>query len=215
MKEINVSAKARTGFLCGIGVGCLLLLTLSTVVPMSPISHANTDGRMIGPVLAQARDTSAPASSAGSALAKSLEERTAELEKTLEAIRVASEKSEERSYTNKMMGREMIGYVRVVVVILAFIAVAFPLSIWLLSRRRLIGLSGLSSEVTATLLVVEERQAKLASILKEIQSEVDYLHTMSVPDLKNLIQQAEHYLKQNETDLEKAGSNRHSVQSKQ
>jgi len=182
---------------------------------MSPISHANTDERMTGLVLAQARDTSAPASAAGSALAKTLEERTAELEKTLEAIRIASEKSEERSYTNKMMGREMIGYVRVVVVILAFIAVIFPLSIWLLSRRRLIGLSGLSSEVTATLLVVEERQAKLASILKEIQSEVDYLHTMSVPDLKNLIQQAEHYLKQNETDLEKAGSNRQSLQSKQ
>jgi hypothetical protein len=55
-------------------------------------------------------------------------------------------------------------------------------------------------------LTVEERQAKLANILKEIQSEVDYLHTMSVPDLKGLIAQAEKYLEQNERDLEKAGS---------
>ena len=75
-----------------------------------------------------------------------------------------------------------------------------------MSRKRILGLSGLSTEVAATLLVIEERQAKLANILKEIQGEIDYLHTMSVPDLKNLIQQAESYLKQNEEDLEKAGS---------
>jgi hypothetical protein len=85
------------------------------------------------------------------------------------------------------------------------IAVAFPLTIWLLSRKRILGLSGMSSELATTLLIIEERQAKLAIILKEIQGEIDYLHTMSVPDLKNLIQQAENYLKQNETDLENAG----------
>jgi len=114
-------------------------------------------------------------------------------------------RAEERSYENKMMARELLGYVRLVVVVLIFIAVAFPLTIWLMSRRRILGLSSLSPELATTLLVVEERQAKLANILKEIQGEIDYLHTMSVPDLKNLIQQAESYLKQNESDLGGAG----------
>ena len=74
-----------------------------------------------------------------------------------------------------------------------------------MSRKRILGLSGLSDELAGTLLTVEERQAKLASILKEIQGEVDYLHTMSVPDLKGLIAQAERYLELNEHDLENAG----------
>jgi hypothetical protein len=113
--------------------------------------------------------------------------------------------SERRGYENKMMARELLRYVKVMTIILALAAVGFPLSMWLLSRRRLLGLSGLSSEVSATLLVVEERQAKLANVLKDIQGEIDYMHTMSVPDLKNLIQQAEKYLEQNEQDLEKAG----------
>jgi molecular chaperone DnaK (HSP70) len=92
------------------------------------------------------------------------------------------------------------------VVVLILIAVVFPITIWLMSRKRLLGLSGLSTEVTATLLIVEERQAKLANILKEIQEEIDYMHTMSAADLKKLIEQAEKYLKQNEIDLERAGS---------
>jgi hypothetical protein len=120
---------------------------------------------------------------------------------TLELIK----DSERRSYENKMMARELLRYVKVMTIILAVTAVGFPLAMWLLSRKRLLGLSGLSGEVAATLLVVEERQAKLANILKDLQGEIDYLHTMSVPDLKNLIQQAEKYLKQNEQDLEKAG----------
>jgi len=38
---------------------------------------------------------------------------------------------------------------------------------------------------------------------------------MSVPDLKDLIQQAENYLKQNEKDLEKAGIARNKTQPRQ
>ena len=129
-----------------------------------------------------------------------------EIEKTLQSIKVTGEKAEERSYFNKMLGAELIKYLRLMVIALIVIAVGFPVIIWLLSRKRILGLSGLSTEVAATLLVIEERQAKLANILKEIQGEIDYLHTMSVPDLKNLIQQAESYLKQNEEDLEKTGS---------
>jgi len=117
-------------------------------------------------------------------------------------------KAESRSLENKQMARELIGYVKIMVVVLIVIAIGFPLAIWLLSRRRLIGLSGLSSEVAATLVLVEERQAKLANVLRDIQNEVDYLHTLSVPDLKNLIQQAEIYLQQNEKDLNKVGSTR-------
>jgi hypothetical protein len=134
------------------------------------------------------------------------EARIEEIERTLQSIKATGEKAEERSYFNKMLGAELIKYVRLMVIALIVIAVGFPVVIWLLSRKRILGLSGLSTEVAATLLVIEERQAKLANILKEIQGEIDYLHTMSVPDLKNLIQQAESYLKQNEEDLEKTGS---------
>jgi hypothetical protein len=138
--------------------------------------------------------------------------RVEQLERLLESIKATGEMAENRSYQNKMMARELIRYVKIMVVVLVLIAVIFPLTIWLMSSRRILGLSGLSSEVAATLVVVEERQAKLANILKEIQGEIDYLHTMSVPDLKNLIQQAENYLKQNEKDLETAGARRNPPQ---
>lgn len=144
----------------------------------------------------------------------SKEEWVVGVEKTLQSIKATSEKDEMRGYYNKMVGRELIRHVRVIVIMLAIFAVAFPLAIWLMSRKRVLGLSGLSAEVAATLLVIEERQAKLANTLKEIQGEIDYLHTMSVPELNNLIQQAESYLKQNQTDLEKAGSVRRKPQDK-
>lgn len=116
------------------------------------------------------------------------------------------QRAEERSLDIKLMSRELIRYVKLMVVVLIAIAVGFPLTIWLLSKKRLLGLSGLSQEVSATLLSIEERQAKLANILKELQQEIDYVHSMSVPDLKNLIQQAERYLEQNEADLNRTGA---------
>ena len=134
------------------------------------------------------------------------EERIEKIEEALNSIKETGEKSEERSYFNKMISLELISYVKLMVIVLIIIAVVFPLTIWLMSRRRLLGLSGLSTEVTATLLLIEERQAKLANILKEIQGEIDYMETLSAPDLRKLIDQAEKYLKQNEKDLERAGS---------
>ena len=134
------------------------------------------------------------------------EERIEKIEEALNSIKETGEKSEERSYFNKMIGLELIGYIKLMVIVLIIIAVVFPLTIWLMSRRRLLGLSGLATEVTATLLLIEERQAKLANILKEIQGEIDYMETLSAPDLRKLIDQAEKYLKQNEKDLERAGS---------
>jgi hypothetical protein len=74
-----------------------------------------------------------------------------------------------------------------------------------MSRKRILGLSKLSSEMSATLVAVEERQNKLANVLKEIQGEMDYLNSMSVPDLERLIKQAETYLAQNEQELRDAG----------
>ena len=105
-----------------------------------------------------------------------------------------------------MMSIELVRYVRIMVGVLIAIAILFPLTLWLLSKKRLIGLSGLSTEVTATLLMVEERQTKLASLLREIQQEIDYMQNMSGPDLKKLIEQAEKYLNQNERDLKTTGA---------
>jgi hypothetical protein len=121
-------------------------------------------------------------------------------------MKETGEKNESRSFYIKMVTYELIAYLRWIVVALLAIALVFPVTIWLMSRKRILGLSGFSDELATTLLTVEERQAKLANILKEIQSEVDYLHTMSVPDLKGLIAQAEKYLEQNERDLDKAGN---------
>jgi predicted PurR-regulated permease PerM len=136
-----------------------------------------------------------------SASVRTTEQRIEQIEEMLRQIKDTGEKAEDRSYYTKMLARELVGYVRITVGVLIAIAIIFPLTIWLMSKKRLLGLSGLSQEVAATLLVVEERQAKLATILKEIQGEIDYLHSMSVPDLKNLIKQAEKYLEQNEKDL--------------
>jgi hypothetical protein len=134
--------------------------------------------------------------------------RLTEIEKTLERIRITGEASESRSLENKIMTRELTRWVKAVVFALVVIAVSFPLTIWLITRRRLLGVPGLSDEVAATILVVEERQAKLVSILKDIQSEVEYLYSSTGPDLKNLLEQAEKYLEQNRRDLERTGTKR-------
>jgi predicted PurR-regulated permease PerM len=136
----------------------------------------------------------------------SIENRFENIEKTLESIKSTGEKAEDRSYFNKMASTEVIKYLKIMVLLLVLIALGFPLAIWIINRSGSSGYSSKSQELAETLLTVEERQAKLANILKEIQGEIDYLHTMSAPDLKNLIQQAESYLKMNQKDIDKAGS---------
>ncbi|MEJ2716609.1 MAG: hypothetical protein P8182_05645 [Deltaproteobacteria bacterium] len=140
------------------------------------------------------------------------EERVRAIEQMLQKVKKTGERAEIRSYQNKMMGRELVRLVRAAVVVLVVIAAGFPVIIWLLSRKRILGLSSLSSEVAATLVVVEERQAKLANILKDLQGEIDYVHSMSVPDLKKLIDQAEKYIEQNKKDLDRAGVPRQTEQ---
>lgn len=209
---LNTGARANllrvTRFLCVIVVAALFVFPFGNSLP----EKAFADTPAVAP--ASASETTESGQGTKGAFGGASEDRIAEIEKTLQSIKATSQRAEERGYYNKMLGRELVSYIRVVVIILAIIAVAFPLAIWLMSRKRILGLSGLSSEVAATLLVVEERQAKLTNILKEIQGEIDYLHTMSVPDLKNLIHQAESYLKQNESDLEKAGSMKKTPQKK-
>jgi hypothetical protein len=185
------------GSLFGVAPPCVVLLAVLCFPFFAPnstgMSAALAAGEGSTPVgvSQKATDTAAPSG-------RTMEQRIEEMERALN-------KTEERSFENKMMARELIRYVKLVVAVLVIIALVFPLTIWLMSRKRILGLSSLSPELATTLLVVEERQAKLANILKEIQGEIDYLHTMSVPDLKNLIQQAESYLKQNEADLDDAG----------
>jgi len=200
------SDKRQVGFFVIRGVCCLALIaTFCCLVDLLVLAQGTSEGSVPSKpestLTDQARVEDASATSR-----MTHEARIEEFEKTLQSIKATGEKAEERSYFNKMIGAELIKYIRLMVIALIVIAVGFPVIIWLLSRKRILGLSGLSTEVAATLLVIEERQAKLANILKEIQGEIDYLHTMSVPDLKNLIHQAENYLKQNEQDLAKTGS---------
>jgi hypothetical protein len=106
--------------------------------------------------------------------AMTAEESKRQLEKVLLNMQVTEEKTEGRIFYIKMVTYELIAYLRLIVVALLAIALVFPLTIWLMSRKRILGLSGFSEELATTLLTVEERQAKLANVLKEIQSEVHY-----------------------------------------
>ncbi len=201
------SDKGQIGFLIIRCACCLALVATFCCLAQLPVRAQEKSPVSVAPKTESSVSAQTPTQGAPSAPPRLTQEERIELiEKTLQSIKPTIERTEERSYFTKMLGGELLGYLRLMVIALIVIAVGFPVTIWMLSRRRILGLSGLSTEVAATLLVVEERQAKLANILKEIQGEIDYLHTMSVPDLKNLIQQAESYLKQNEQDLEKTGS---------
>jgi hypothetical protein len=186
---------------------CLMLLVLILSALIVWVPDGAADQSEDGPPKWLFYDTTAAyGKDAPTSQNLSPEERIARIEDALKSIKYTGEKAEDRSYQNKMMSIELVRYVRIMVGVLIAIAILFPLTLWLLSKKRLIGLSGLSTEVTATLLMVEERQAKLANLLREIQQEIDYMQNMSGPDLKKLIEQAEKYLKQNERDLKATGA---------
>ncbi|MFH0825669.1 MAG: hypothetical protein V2B18_23180, partial [Pseudomonadota bacterium] len=117
------------------------------------------------------------------------------LENILRNVEITGQRTESRTYDNKMFGGELMGLLRVIVVLLVIIVASFPVGIWFLIRDRVLGSSSsMRSLRAASILVqVEERQAKLANILRDIQNEIDYLHSLSGPDLKRLIEQAERY----------------------
>jgi len=193
-------------FICGNSFYFLMLIAVLTWSTFSPLATNVVEAAKGDTRLGTQSSVGDITSDALPSRELSPEERIEKIEEALNSIKQTGEKSEERSYFNKMIGLELIGYVKLMVIVLIIIAVVFPLTIWLMSRRRLLGLSGLATEVTAALLLIGERQAKLANILKEIQGEIDYMETLHAPDLRKLIDQAEKYLKQNERDLERAGS---------
>ncbi len=184
---------AVSALICLVSLAGLWFLILAPAVSQT----VSADTPDVPSASATISPTLQPEGKSGQAM--TTEERITQLEKLVSA-------TESRSLFIKLATYELVSYLRWIVAALLAIALVFPITIWLMSRRRILGLSGLSDELAATLVTVEERQAKLANILKEIQSEVDYLHTMSVPDLKGLIAQAEKYLEQNERDLGKAGT---------
>jgi hypothetical protein len=179
------NVRALAGFLVICAIACLVV-TYGLMAPRAAVAQTTPTGGEI-------------------AAPPNVAERLDRIEKTLDEMKITGEKAEGRTLVSKIMGKQLIALVTWILVALCLIATGFPFVIWLLSRKRILGLSGLSDEVAATILVVEERQAKLANILREIQMEIDYLHSKSAPDLKNLTAQAEQYMEQNRRDLEKAG----------
>jgi len=177
----------------------ILLASIATlcVITISPLFAVDDNSMNQGSTrIVQSQDPSSA----------SIENRFEKIEKTLESIRVTGEKAEDRSYFNKLVSFEVFKYLKVMVALLILIALGFPLAIWLMTKSSSFQSSARSQDLAETLLTIEERQAKLAHILKDIQGEIDYLQTLSAPDLKNLIQKAENYLKLNEQDLKQAGS---------
>jgi hypothetical protein len=138
----------------------------------------------------------------------SLDERIERIEKALQGMSKIGKLAESRTLENKILAREQKRLAISILIVLIAIALIFPLTIWLLSKKRLLGLSGLSDEVAATILVVEERQAKLASILEDMQAEFDEEYARTSPDMKNLMEQAKKFLDENKRDLERVGSGR-------
>ncbi len=198
MSILKPAYAKRRGFGLLAGLACLAVLIfvlMYQVLALSPVVAVATETPSGVPGLDR------PESRGNSS--NQVEDRLNKMEQTLQSIKVTGEKAEDRSYFNKMVSVEVIRYLRLMVIMLVVIAVVFPLAIWILGRKKMLNFSGSSAELAETLLQVEERQAKLANILKEIQGEIDYLHTMSTPDLKNLIQQAENYLKLSQQELDK------------
>lgn len=188
-------AAKRLRGLIALGISCLLISSLIVGISGKP-AFADT---------ASTPQTSPPANgsdfTAGGYVP--IEQRLTRIENTLLLVEETVKKAEDRSFYNKMASREIVGYVKLTVIVLALIAAIFPITIWFLSRKRILGLAGLSSEMAATLLLIEERQTKLVALLKEMQNEIDYLHSLPSPDLKNLVHQAETLVLKNEADLKK------------
>jgi predicted PurR-regulated permease PerM len=103
-------------------------------------------------------------------------------------------RAESRSFTNKLQGRTAVRLLVAVVITLGFIAIGFPgLFIWYNSRR-LKRMSAMSSDIASTLVLVQERQAKLGDTLRELQDELDYIPVSSAPDFAKLLKEAEQSL---------------------
>ena len=185
----------------GVGICLILLVTVGcafaeqATVPQPPAGNAAFAMEKGGP----------PSLTAQEKGDITVDQHLDRIEQSLKQTHKLVEMAEIRSLQNKVMSLELIRTIRWILGVLIFIALVFPLTIWFLSKKRILELSGLSDEVASTLVLVEDRQAKLAHLLKEVQGEMDYIQSVSAPDLKNLMEQAEKYLEQNRSDLERMG----------
>ncbi len=204
--SIFLRALFGTGVLLLIALAFLALGPISAQPPAESTGTTQSDTKADAPTLSELRPVTGLTPEERFERIENILVKMMPMVETMMPMVETLRKAEERTLYTKILSSELVEYVKLMVAALIAIAIGFPLTIWWMSRKRILGLSSLSDEVTATLVVVEERQAKLANILKDIQGEIDYVQSMSVPDLKNLIAQAEKYLKQNETDLEKAGT---------
>lgn len=193
---------------------CLLVLVVLCATFQGQAWGQQT--RQSGGEISSSTDPTAPAAlkQEENKFLSSLDERIKKMGEVLDGISRVSRIAESRSLENKILAREQRRLAFGILIVLMCIALIFPLTIWLLSKKRLLGLSGLSDEVAATILVVEERQARLARILEEMQFELDEEYAQPSPDLKNLMDQAKKFLEENKRDLERVGSGRSAASDK-
>jgi hypothetical protein len=195
------------------GLGCFLpviLILCATFHGQALAQQAPATGSEMGSAVSTTTKPSTPEGikNEEKAFLASLDERIERIEKALQGMSKIGKLAESRTLENKILAREQKRLAISILIVLIAIALIFPLTIWLLSKKRLLGLSGLSDEVAATILVVEERQAKLASILEDMQAEFDEEYARTSPDMKNLMEQAKKFLDENKRDLERVGSGR-------
>jgi hypothetical protein len=207
---IKVSRNTLNVYSLSRGLGCLLLAIFILGATFPGHALAQQAPPAGGEPSSAAIHSAAPEGlrNEEKAFLASLDERVERIERVLDRIGKIGKIAESRSLENKIMAREQKRLAISILLVLIAIALIFPMTIWLLSRKRLLGLSGLSDEVAATILVVEERQAKLASILEEMQTEFDEEYARTSPDLKELMEQAKKFLEENKRDLERVGSGR-------
>lgn len=190
-----------------LGLLCASLLISSSLFPQSLASTRDwlffslAEAAQAETPIAEPTDPPQMNEDADAILIAETQSRLKRIEEMLKTIKPKLDMAEGRTYYNKMLGRAQMRWQIAAVAVLAVIAIGHPLVLFYLSRRRVLGKSEVSTQIAETLVMVEERQAKLANILRELQTEVDYLHGMSVPELKSLMEEAQRYLKQNESDL--------------
>ncbi|MCA1959748.1 MAG: hypothetical protein LDL33_03050 [Desulfomonile sp.] len=191
-----------------VGIVAILIVLFAAATFVGQEAVPSEIGRGDKTIIAQATDEKASAEQP--AIANETEKPAAvdQADERIKKIEELLVSTEIRSYENKLMARQLIRNTRWQIGILLVIAVLLAASLWVLGRQRALPRSDLSAEMATTLVAVEERQAKLANILKDIQQEIDYVHSMSVPDLKKLIEQAERYIEQNEKDLARASTSK-------
>ena len=109
-------------------------------------------------------------------------------------------KTERRSLENKIMVRESIRNVRAIMIILIVAVILLPVSL-LIVGTRLLRIFTQSKTVSDTLLLLEQRQTKLAETLRELEQELEMLEYGSVPAVKGLLETANEHIGEAERDL--------------